>query len=187
MFLSSLSFGRAVRPSLLPRGSPLPRHIFSIRRDGPMAATTAHRWSRKGQRHAGQGRAHVRAKKCTEHPRSKYLLTAKRTCLAPEEETVVAERAKMAAPRPRSRGTERDVYGAVAGVGGRVGRERRGGLWAPEEAPGWVGGRVEKRQSPLQVFAEHLWVFFEHLYFVANPLIEDGFTGARTGAPRLRL
>ena len=37
MFLSSLSFGRAVRPSLLPRGSPLPRHIFSVRRDGPMA------------------------------------------------------------------------------------------------------------------------------------------------------
>ena len=97
-------------------------------------------------------------------------MTAKRTCLAPEKETVVAERAKMAAPRPRSRGTERDVYGAVAGVGGRVGRVRRGGLWAPEEAPGWVGGRVEKRQSPLQVFAEHLWFFLNTYILWLTPL-----------------
>ena len=62
--------------------------------------------------------------------------------MAPPKETVVAERAKMAAPHPRSRGTERNVYGAVDGVCGRVGRERPGGLWAPEEAPWRVGERV---------------------------------------------
>ena len=37
LFLSWVSFWRAVRVSLRPRGKPLPRHISSVGRDGPTA------------------------------------------------------------------------------------------------------------------------------------------------------
>ena len=107
--------------------------------------------------------------------------------MAPEKEAVVAERAKMAAPHPRSRGTERNVYGAVDGVCGRVGRERPGGLWAPEEAPRRVGERVGGTAKYSVGVRRTPTLFFEHLHFVANPHVVDGFTGARKGAPRLRL
>ena len=94
----------------------------------PMAATTAHLWSRKGQRHAGQGRAHVTGRKVHRTSPLKKLVDAE---------------AKVLGPRKGNRGGGARQNGRAAPAepwdGEKCLRRRRRRLWA--------GGKRETRWS----------------------------------------